>query len=157
MVSIFIGRFLWHRGREALTRAFQEYDNIIGIEKVLGDRIAPPSVLAELNQVAAADLIVDRDGKVRRGFITVEQQQGFGTRLAELYLTLHNPEVDELGRELVDPSINQFPQTKIQSEIQPLRAGDRGYVSAQMTLEGEQILLDYREDSMLFSNCPFRM
>lgn len=145
-------------GREALTRAFQEYDNIIGIEKVLGDRLTPPSVLAELDRVAAADLIVDRDGKVRRGFLTVEQQQGFGARLAEAYLTQERLGLDTtaLDTELPNISLDQLGEQFGQTPAQPLRAGDRGYVSAQVTLEGKQTLLNYRGGLDAFQQLSFQ-
>jgi diguanylate cyclase (GGDEF)-like protein len=58
---------------ERLQRVFRETPNIIGIEKVVDDAalsaVSGNSVLVEKEQVAASDLIVDIDGRVRRGFL----------------------------------------------------------------------------------------
>ena len=60
-------------GYERLRRIFAETPNIIGIEKVIDDQalssVTGNSVLVQNEQVAASDLIVDVDGRVRRGFL----------------------------------------------------------------------------------------
>ncbi len=60
-------------GYERLQRILAKTPNIIGIEKVINDRslssVSGNSVLVQNEQVAASDLIVDVDGRVRRGFL----------------------------------------------------------------------------------------
>ena len=60
-------------GYDRLQRIFAETPNIIGIEKVIDDQalssVMGNSVLVQNEQVAASDLIVDVDGRVRRGFL----------------------------------------------------------------------------------------
>ena len=131
-------------GRAALTRAFQENPNVIGIEQVLNDPIPPPFVLAELDQVAASDLLLDRDGKIRRGYLSVNQQPSLGARLADMYL-----ESGESETERKSPSQNQeiFP---------PLAAGDRGYVNPLSDIQGHQILINYRGGIETFDRISFQ-
>ena len=80
------------RGYEELNELFTNTPNLIGIRKVVGTPINPPPILEELGQVAANDLVLDADGKVRRGLLllAVDQQdtlvEGLGARLALTYL-----------------------------------------------------------------------
>ena len=82
-------------GEEELAEVFATSDNIIGIEKVIGDQdleaVAPPPILKEKGQVGANDLILDSDGRVRRSLIYLSDRDGnsipsFGFYLAALYL-----------------------------------------------------------------------
>ena len=58
-------------GYDELTQIFKTTPNLIGIEKFVGSKVAPPPVLAELGQVGLADQVLDADGKVRRALLTV--------------------------------------------------------------------------------------
>ena len=104
-------------GYERLQQIFEENANIIGIEKVVSD-VALPSVsgnptLREKRQTAASDLIVDTDGRVRRGFLVPNAEgdalEGLAFRVALEYLGSHdiwpNPdsEVLELGYARLPP------------------------------------------------------
>ncbi|WP_171971804.1 CHASE2 domain-containing protein [[Limnothrix rosea] IAM M-220] len=131
-------------GRAALTRAFQENPNIIGIEQVFGDRIPPPFVLAELNQVAASDLLLDRDGKIRRGYLSMGPQQSFGARLADMYL---RQEEGMLETQTFSQDESIFPS---------LTEGDRGYVSPRTDFEGHQTLINYRGGLEAFHRISFQ-
>ncbi|MEM8504044.1 MAG: CHASE2 domain-containing protein [Cyanobacteria bacterium P01_D01_bin.1] len=99
-------------GYERLRTVFSQTPNLIGIEKVVGDETLPSvagnSVLVKKNQVAASDLIIDVDGRVRRGFLFPSAVgdrilEGFAFRVALEYLESHdvlpNPKSDvlELG------------------------------------------------------------
>ena len=96
-------------GYDRLRAIFQETPNIIGIEKVVDDAalsaVAGNSVLVKNNQVAASDLIVDIDGRVRRGFLFPSAVgdriiEGLAFRVALEYLESHdifpNPDSDVL-------------------------------------------------------------
>ncbi len=60
-------------GYERLQKIFAETPNLIGIEKVVDDAalssVSGNSVLVQNDRVAASDLIVDVDGRIRRGFL----------------------------------------------------------------------------------------
>lgn len=60
-------------GYAELEAVFKTTPNLIGIEKSVGDRtskgIAAPPALKALGQVAANDVIVDPDGRLRRAFL----------------------------------------------------------------------------------------
>ncbi|MEM8810418.1 MAG: CHASE2 domain-containing protein, partial [Cyanobacteria bacterium P01_G01_bin.38] len=44
--------------------------NLIGVEKAIGRTVTPPTELNQRGQVALTDLLVDADGKVRRGLLS---------------------------------------------------------------------------------------
>jgi CHASE2 domain-containing sensor protein len=66
-------------GHHELLQVYASTPNLIGIEKVLSDgnkpEVASPPVLRERNQVAASDLVLDTDGKVRRHLLSVRDPE----------------------------------------------------------------------------------
>jgi CHASE2 domain-containing sensor protein len=82
-------------GYGELVTVFQTTPNLIGIQKVSGDRfyptIAPPPILAQLGQVSASDLVLDRDGVLRRAILFPRTEEHlalptFGLAVALEYL-----------------------------------------------------------------------
>ncbi|WP_216700266.1 CHASE2 domain-containing protein [[Leptolyngbya] sp. PCC 7376] len=138
-------------GREALTRAFRENPNVIGIEKVAGNPIPPTPVLDELGQISASDILLDQDGKVRRAFLMINGHQGFGARLADIYLEQEEPvpEVAVLNKE---QSIYQVGR----AIFRPLKKGHRGYIDARTEFGGYQMLLNYRGGMESFNSLSFQ-
>ncbi|NES99571.1 MAG: CHASE2 domain-containing protein [Sphaerospermopsis sp. SIO1G1] len=125
-------------GHQALVKVFKSTPNLIGIEKVVGDkkyeRVDAPIELKELGQVGANDVIVDADGKVRRGLIYLNTLEGetiysFSLYLALLYL---KPEGISLTQDF------QLGKT----QLQPFQSNDGGYARADD--HGYQILMNYR-------------
>jgi adenylate cyclase len=105
-------------GYVRLQKIFEETPNLIGIEKVVDDAalssVSGNSVLSRKQQVAASDLIVDVDGRVRRGFLFPSASgdrviEGLAFRVALDYLDSHdirpNPDADilELGYARMPP------------------------------------------------------
>ena len=104
-------------GYARLQRLFEETPNIIGIEKVIDDEalsaVSGNSVLSKKSQVAASDLIVDVDGRVRRGFLFPSADkrvlEGLAFRVALEYLETHDiypsgsPDLLELGYARIPP------------------------------------------------------
>ena len=96
-------------GKEELVEVFESTDNLVGIEKVVGDSrretVAPPSVLAQKGQVGANDLVTDTGQTVRRGLLYLYRDNGeivysFGLYLALLYLeteSISPEDLDESG------------------------------------------------------------
>ena len=82
-------------GHQELVNVLNSTPNLIGIEKVIktaqGEIIQAPPLLKRLNQVAAIDLLLDPDNRIRRSLLylrTSDNQSIFtlGARLAFFYL-----------------------------------------------------------------------
>ncbi|MGD1806441.1 CHASE2 domain-containing protein [Dapis sp. BLCC M126] len=81
-------------GHQQLVTALENIPNIIGIEKIGIDntlRIKPPSILNQKQQVGFNDLMIDADGKIRRGLLYMHLENGnlresFPLKLALNYL-----------------------------------------------------------------------
>ncbi|MDJ1182667.1 CHASE2 domain-containing protein [Roseofilum casamattae] len=118
--------------------------NLIGITKVkgneTGEAVPPPNQLARQGQIAAADLIIDGDGKIRRMLLSVRNSQGqtfygLGTRLALMYLEHENIQLKP-----IDAAKSKVGLGK--EVFVPLKKNDGGYI--QVDNGGYQILLNYR-------------
>ncbi len=129
-------------GHDKLLKTYRTTPNLFGIEKVVGDAngsaVPPPTVLKEQNQVSAADLVWDGDGKIRRALLTVQPSEeetvvNLGLQLALMYLEAKEifPELTENG----DVQLGQAVFTRF-------TRNDGGYVRADDG--GYQILLNYR-------------
>jgi adenylate cyclase len=120
-----------------LVRFFQSTPNFFGIEKSIGKRIAPPSTLKRLGQVGFSDVVLDKDGTVRRALLSIRMdnqvQSSFATQLALRYLETEKiiPKELEPGRIRLGKTILEY-----------LKPNDGGYVHVDSG--GYQILLNYR-------------
>ena len=135
-------------GTDELTQVFRTTPNLIGIEKVVGSKVAPPEVLAELGQVGVVDQVLDGDGKVRRALLSVGSSEtklhlNLSLRLALSYLKKEgitsqpvkgNPYIRQLGK----------------AAIVPFQSNHGGYVRADAG--GYQILLNYHGTIENFDN-----
>lgn len=137
-------------GQNELVKVFETTPNLIGIEKINQQdpsaSVAPPPMLDQKGQVGFNNVVVDADGKLRRGLLyMVKNDQptvSFSMRLALMYLeaqniiaqpSQRNPQIFHLGK----------------GTFQPFSASDGGYVSADDG--GYQILLNYRGPARTFS------
>ncbi|MBW4602677.1 MAG: CHASE2 domain-containing protein [Calothrix sp. FI2-JRJ7] len=123
-------------GYQELVQIYKTTPNLFGIEKAVGNRIAAPPILDELNQVGLADQILDFDGKVRRALLSVEDKHKLRYNLG-LQLAL-----DYLERN--DITYKSLPNNQLQigkAVLIPFAASDGGYVRADEG--GYQILLNY--------------
>ncbi len=137
-------------GERQLAEVFRNTPNLIGTQKVVGSKIPPPPVLAQLERVGFADQVLDGDGKVRRALLSVQPPGGtlylnLGLRLALIYLEAegitpqdvpNHPHQRRLGKAL----------------IVPFQSNDGGYVRADAG--GYQVLLNFhgtRESFETFS------
>ncbi|WP_448560827.1 CHASE2 domain-containing protein [Trichothermofontia sp.] len=137
-------------GHAALVQVFENSSNIVGIEKLVGDRsreaVAAPPALKAKGRVAFNDLLFDRDRVVRRALLTVQDANdetvlSLGTYAALSYLAAEgiSPELVE-GKDYWQIGPTPFP---------PLEAHDGGYV--RVDAQGYQILLNYRGPSPQFA------
>jgi CHASE2 domain-containing sensor protein/CheY-like chemotaxis protein/nitrogen-specific signal transduction histidine kinase len=127
-------------GHKELVKVMESTPNLIGVKKLVGDRVAPPPTLAKLDQVALADLILDTDGKVRRGLLSVGDENGeiflgLATRLSLMYL-----EPKGISLTALDKAGNNLQLGK--AVFTPLRGNEFSYRGADVG--GYQILLNYR-------------
>lgn len=143
-------------GHQELVRVFESTPNLVGIQKVVGDRnreaVAPSPVLKAKKQVGANDLLLDADNKVRRSFIYVAEQDGqnvfsFGFYLALLYLDAEGIVPQEVAGTKTKWKLGK-------TEFVPLETNDGGYVRADAG--GYQLLLNYRGPSRHFHTVPMR-
>lgn len=127
-------------GHTELVKEFQNTPNLIGIEKVAGKPIAPPPTLAKQGQVGANDLLLDTDGKIRRGLILLGKPdqslvQGLGVKLALMYL-------EKAGIELTAINADKQIYGLGKAKFVPLSSNDGEYNEADMG--GYQVLINYR-------------
>lgn len=127
-------------GNSELVKLFQSTPNLIGVEKVVGDIVAPPPTLSKLGQVGIADLVIDSDGKVRRGLLSIRTTEGktklsLGTKLALIYL-----ESQGMKLQMIDAKKKILGLGK--AKFVPFTGNEGAYVGANSG--GYQILLNYR-------------
>lgn len=136
-------------GQQELTKIFQNTDNLIGIQKVVGDRqteaVAPPPILKEKGKVGANDLIVDADDRVRRGLLYLRDDEGNRTLSLALHLALLYLQQENIQPETI-PGTNKWKLGK--QVFQPLQPNDGGYVRADTG--GYQIFIKYRGSTEFF-------
>ncbi|MGB7443654.1 MAG: CHASE2 domain-containing protein, partial [Coleofasciculaceae cyanobacterium] len=133
-------------GYQELVELFKNTPNLIGIKKVVGIKIAPPPVLAQLDQVGFADQVLDGDGRVRRALLSVRPStsQGdlhlnIGLQLALRYLALEG---------IFPRSLTNYQMQLGKTILVPFQANQGGYVRADAG--GYQILLNFRGTKQQF-------
>lgn len=140
-------------GHKQLVNVFETTPNLIGVEKITGDRVAPPPTLKELGQVGIADLVLDGDRKIRRALLTSEDAQeqtvkaGLATRVALKYL-----EAEGISLESVNPDQQKFKLG--QSIYLPLKDQEAGYPDSDVG--GYQILLNWHGAQKNFRTVAMR-
>ncbi|MBD2020788.1 adenylate/guanylate cyclase domain-containing protein, partial [Leptolyngbya sp. FACHB-36] len=129
-------------GTKALEDVFRSTPNLIGIEKKVADRrsapVAPPPVLSQLGQVSSNDVVLDTDGKLRRGllFLTPDSEDAIpslGLSLAQIYLADYG---------IVPTAAADGAMQLGNTVFRPFEANDGGYIRADAA--SYQILLNYR-------------
>ena len=132
-------------GHQALVEVFKSTPNLIGVEKVVGETVAPPPTLKQLGQIGNADLVLDADGKVRRGLLTIKEngqtKESLGVKLALMYLESKGIklQVDDATR---NKNQNKKHYRLGKAVFKPFTGNEAGYVRANSG--GYQILLNYR-------------
>lgn len=130
-------------GSVQLRRAFSQYENLIGIEK-LPDKysigVQPPEVLAEREQIGFNNVLIDPDGRVRRSilFWTIEGEAhtSFALKIALQYL--EHEEIIPQAATRGNPAHLQLGS----AIFRPLQPDDGGYV--RMDNGGYQISANFR-------------
>ncbi|MDY6898720.1 MAG: adenylate/guanylate cyclase domain-containing protein [Cyanobacteriota bacterium] len=131
-------------GSKQLAEVFESTPNLFGVQKVTGGNsgsVNPSPKLKELGQVAASDVVLDEDGRVRRSLLTLENKDGeilagLGTQMALSYL-----ESEDIYLEVVDEKALKYKLGK--AIFVGLKKNDGSYVSKKI-LGGYQILANFR-------------
>jgi len=63
-------------GHDDLVEVFDSTPLLVGVEKVIGEVIGPPLGADPEHQVGMSDVVVDDDGRVRRGLLAVQTEEG---------------------------------------------------------------------------------
>ena len=142
-------------GHQHLRQVLASTPQLIGIEKFLGDAVAPPPILAQLDRVGIADFVLDADGKIRRGLLAIGTDNhptkfSLGAKLALNYLETE-------GISLQSSTDRKYQYQLGRSSIRRFEANDGGYIRADTG--GYQLLLNFRGVSCgpPLSACPFQM
>ena len=143
-------------GHEQLLEVFESTDNLVGIEKVIGndsrETVKPPPVLKEKGQVAANDFMVDEDNTIRRTFLAIttpegETVYGLGVYLAMLYLA-----AEGISPQIVPDTENWWQLGEV--VFIPFESNDGGYIRADA---GDyQVILNYRNQPQRFETVSVR-
>ncbi|MEM9217665.1 MAG: CHASE2 domain-containing protein [Cyanobacteria bacterium P01_F01_bin.150] len=127
-------------GHQDLLEAFKTISQIVGVEKIADDQVQPPPLLANLNQVAIADVVLDEDQNVRRALLTLqipgtsEIKVGLATQVALNYL-----EAEGITLEAIDAEKQYFQLGD--ATFRPMINSAAGY--AKDELAGYQILMNW--------------
>lgn len=127
-------------GHQEWINVMKSTPNLIGVEKFVGRKVAPPPTLSKLNRVGLTDLLVDADGKVRRALLSHRNKKGqmkysLGTHLALMYL-----EKQGITLKSIDQTKKHYRLG--QAVFIPFTGNDGGYVRTNSG--GYQIFLNYR-------------
>jgi PAS domain S-box-containing protein len=127
-------------GYQELVKVFENSPNLFGVQKVAGNQIAPSPILAEHGQVAANDLFIDHDGKIRRGTVLLKKDDGsnilgLGVKMALSYLQGENIELEAINQKQQIYGLGK-------AKFVPLSKHDGEY--NQEDMGGYQILINYQ-------------
>ncbi|OUL26528.1 two-component system response regulator [Nostoc sp. RF31YmG] len=141
-------------GHEELAKIFRSTPNLIGVEKMTGERVNPPPELKKLEQVGLADLVLDGDRFVRRALLTAVDAKEQGTLKAGLatLVALKYLESEKITLESIDPKQQKFQLGK--AIYLPLSNQEAGYADAD--LGGYQILLNWHGSEAAFRTVAMR-
>lgn len=139
-------------GSSELVAVMESTPNLIGVKKLAGDRVAPSPTLAKKKQIALSDFVLDTDGKVRRGLMSIGDGKG------EIFLGL----AAHLSLMYLEPkgiSLKQLDQSGYSLQLgkatfTPLKGNEFIYRGAD--LGGYQIVLNYRGFDNRFDTVTMR-
>mgnify|MGYP001794481081 CR=1 FL=1 len=127
-------------GHEDWLRVMASTPNLVGVEKAIGRTVAPPAELNRRGQVALTDLLVDADGKLRRGLLSHpnaddQLRLGLGAELAVRYLATKG-----IPQEIIDQEKKIYRLG--QAILAPLQGDAGGYI--RTNAGGYQMLINFR-------------
>jgi CHASE2 domain-containing sensor protein/ActR/RegA family two-component response regulator len=141
-------------GHQQLQQVFTTTPNLIGVEKMTGERVNPPPALKKLDQVGLADLVLDGDRFVRRALLTAEDAKEQGNIKAGLatLVALKYLQAEKITLESIDAQQQKFRLGK--AIYVPLKNQEAGY--PEEDLGGYQILLNWHGSEAAFHTVTMR-
>ncbi len=142
------------KGHEQLVQIFNTTPNLIGVEKITGERVKPPPELKKNDQVGLADLVLDGDRYVRRALLTAVDTKEEGKIKAGLatVVALKYLESEKITLESIDEKQQKF---RLGNQIYlPLKNQEAGY--ADTDVGGYQILLNWHGTEAAFRTVAMR-
>jgi CHASE2 domain-containing sensor protein/CheY-like chemotaxis protein/nitrogen-specific signal transduction histidine kinase len=133
-------------GHQEFVEVMKTTPNLIGVKKFIDRKVSPPKVLSQLDRIALADVVLDSDGKVRRGLLSAEDEQGKVYLSLATHLSIMYAESNKIKLEALDAKQTILRLGK--AVFTPLQKHQEfNYYGAD--LGGYQILLDFHgyEDS----------
>ncbi len=137
-------------GHAAFQQVLQQSPHVVAIEKVISPPIPPPASLQPDSQVGFVDQIVDGDGTIRRGLLSISRLNGEGLHLSlPLQLSLKY-----LAAEGIEPQFLDHHQIRLgQSTLRPFTPLESGfYINAEAA--GYQLLINYHGPQSSFQSLP---
>ena len=133
-----------------LLNFFRSTTNLIGIAKITNSEVYPsvnpPSILKQLGRVGAVDIVVDRDGVVRRGNLFPLTDGSTQSSTPSLGLAVA---LNYLSTEGIKPLPTEEGWLKLKNTVfLPFQANDGGYIRTDDS--GYQILFNWRSCSASF-------
>ena len=133
-------------GQQKLAQVFDSMPNLIGVKKAIGELVKPPAILDTKGQVAMADLVWDRDGKIRRALISAEFDDGeislgLGAITSLMFLEQENILLEDSPNKSTDKVLGK-------TTISAIESNTGAYIDADA--KGYQTLINYRGDRESF-------
>jgi len=133
-------------GQQELAQVFNSTPNLIGVKKAIGELVKPPAILDTKGQVAMADLVWDRDGKIRRALISAEFDDGeislgLGAITSLMFLEQENILLEDSPNKPTDKVLGK-------TTISAIESNTGAYINADA--KGYQTLINYRGDRESF-------
>lgn len=145
-------------GNAELEAVFRKYDNILGIEKIVGDssieKVPPPPVLKEKDQVGFNDVIPDPDSRIRRAILSLNDENNETLYSWPLILAYNY-----LGGEGIQGGAAPGTDNWFQfgdAVLEPLEANSGGYSGrlGKIDAQGYQVFINYRGRAGSFDQVP---
>lgn len=138
-------------GHQELVKVMQTTPNLIGIKKLVGDKVAPSPTLSKLDQIALADLVLDTDGKIRRALLFAGDENG--NTLVSLAAHLSIIYFEQRGIQLASDA--EGKSVRFGKAVTHSLTG-KEFAFRGADLEGYQILLNYRTFESYFDTVNLR-
>ncbi|TVR07924.1 MAG: CHASE2 domain-containing protein, partial [Phormidium sp. GEM2.Bin31] len=91
-------------GHQELVEVFETTPSLFGVEKLIGNPVAPPPALAAVGRVGISDVLPDADGKIRRAILSAEDEEGNSRLGLGVVLALHYLEQQDVVLKPLDES-----------------------------------------------------
>ncbi|NJN23770.1 MAG: CHASE2 domain-containing protein [Acaryochloridaceae cyanobacterium RL_2_7] len=138
-------------GSQALENTWRSTPNLLGVYKAIGKGVPPNPTLEALGQTAMADVVLDPDAQVRRGLLSIQQENGTVVLGLASALALNYLEQQGVTPEAGDrPNQLQLGKATF-NEITP---NEGAYINAD--IGGYQILMNYQGLYQSFNRVSLR-